>query len=71
LAFITARLALLLLFLPRFDFALREFAHMFALDLALVPVLIGKVFGLGVLLLFKQIKMPRALNTLRLNLCAD
>jgi hypothetical protein len=44
---------------------------MFALDLALVPVLIGKVFGLGVLLLFKQIKMPRALNTLRLNLCAD
>jgi hypothetical protein len=70
LAFITARFALLLLFLPGFDFALREFAHMFALDLALVLVVIGKVFGLGGLLLFKQFKMPPALNTLRLNLCA-
>jgi hypothetical protein len=43
---------------------------MFALDLALVLVVIGKVFGLGGLLLFKQFKMPPALNTLRLNLCA-
>jgi hypothetical protein len=56
-----------LFFLPCLDLRLRDYAHVFALDLALLLVMVGEIFGLRVVLL-EQVDVTPALHALRVDL---